>query len=120
MNRCSKCNNELIAGARFCNICGTPVPGAPATPAISTTPGGLKRTINPEIKRVLPPRTDQSAAVSLIPDDAPVEPGTPDNLTENTGSDASEKQEAQEQKQSAPNFSNPPVIPKTTIEYTPI
>jgi hypothetical protein len=54
MNRCSKCNNELVADARFCNICGTPAPKAPTTPT-----GGLKRTIHPDIRRVRPLREGQ-------------------------------------------------------------
>src|SRR5260370_697525 len=77
MNSCSKCNNELIAGARFCNVCGTPVPGASATPAAPDSPVGLKRTIQPEIRRVRPPRANQTATASLVPDTAPVKPGAP-------------------------------------------
>ena len=120
MNRCSKCNNELIAGARFCNICGTPVPGASATPVAPAAQVGLKRMIQPEIRRVRPPRVGQTATGSLVPGAAAVEPGTPDKPEESAGSDAPEKQEAQEQKQSAPRLANPPVIPKTTIEFTSI
>lgn len=120
MNRCSKCNNELIAGARFCNICGTPVPGASATPDAPVSPSGIKRTIQPEIRRVRPPRASQAAVGSLVPDTAPDEPGTPDKLADNAGSDAPEKPAAQEEKQSAPHLSNPPVIPITAIESNSI
>ncbi len=118
MNRCSKCNNELIAGTRFCNICGTPVPGASATPAAPAAPIALKRMIQPEIRRVRPPHVGQTATGSLVPGAAPVEHGTPDKSVESAGSDAPEKQEAQ--KQSAPRLANPPVFPKTTIEFSSI
>ena len=117
MNRCSKCNNELIEGARFCNICGTPVPGASATPATSAAPAGLKRTIQPEIRRVRPPRVGQTVTGSLVPGASPVETSTPDKPVESGSSEASEKPAAQEQKQGTPRLANPPVIPKTTIEY---
>src|SRR5579859_3220912 len=118
MNRCSKCNNELIAGARFCNICGTPVPGASATPAAPITPVGLKRTIQPEIRRVRPPRVSQTASGSLIPDTAPVESDTTEKPAESAGSDAPETKTTQDQKQNTPHLAHPPVIPKTTIEFT--
>lgn len=119
MNHCSNCNNELMAGARFCNICGTPVQGAPASKATPAEPSGLKRTIKPEIRRVRPSRGGQTVTGSLLPDAAPAEPGAPDSLAGSAGRDAPETQ-VKEEKKSAPRLWNPPVIPKTTIEYTSI
>src|SRR5260370_38856274 len=75
MNRCSKCNNELVADARFCNICGTPAPKAPTTPT-----GGLKRTIHPDIRRVRPLREGQTIAPSPAPD-VPQAPDAPQTST---------------------------------------
>src|SRR5713226_4755321 len=134
MNRCSKCNIELVADARFCNICGTPVPTAPATPT-----GGLKRTIHPDIRRVRPLREGQTITASLAPDapNAPQAPDAPqtstpikprswnerDNKAAETGSDTPETAAATpaQQKQNTPRPSIPPVIiPKTTIEFTSV
>lgn len=127
MNRCSKCNNELVADARFCNICGTPVPtgsATPETPAASVAPIGLKRTIKPDIRRVRPPRegriTTDLLASEAAQAAAPVTPDTPDRPEESAGSDAAEAQAAMEQKQHTPLLSNPPIIPKTTIEFTSV
>lgn len=117
MNRCSKCNNELIEGARFCNICGTPVPGASATPA---APAALRRTIQPEIRRVRPTRAGPTSTGSPVPGAAPVENDTPEKPVESASSDAPEKEAAPQQKQSEPRPANLPVIPKTTIEFTSI
>src|SRR5713226_7401084 len=75
MNRCSKCNNELVADARFCNICGTPLPALPAPPT-----GGLKRTIHPDIRRVRPLREGQTITASLPPD-VPQAPDAPQMST---------------------------------------
>ncbi len=130
MNRCSKCNNELVAGARFCNICGTPVPAAsasPETPAAPAAPTGLKRTINPDIRRVRPLREGKTTT-DLHASDAsqaatPVKPGTPDKPGDSAGSNAPEPKAATEQKQDTPRLSNspnPPFIPKTTIEFTSV
>lgn len=120
MNQCSKCNNELIAGAHFCNICGTPVAGIPATSSASDAQVGLKRTIQPEFRRIRPPRASQTATGSLVPGTVPVETDTPDKPVEDAGNDVPEKSEMQDQKQSAPRPAKSPVIPKTTIEYTSI
>jgi len=127
MNRCSKCNNELVADARFCNICGTPVPAGPATPETPAAPvalTGLKRTIKPDIRRVRPPRegriTTDLLASEASQAAAPVTPDTPDRQGESAGSDAAEAQSAMEQKQHTPLLSNPPIIPKTTIEFTSV
>ena len=53
MNHCSKCNNELVTGARFCNICGTPVSPAlasPETPAVPiSTPSTAPATPKPPV-----------------------------------------------------------------------
>ncbi len=149
MNHCSKCNNELVTGARFCNICGTPVPAAPAssetpaapggapvtplalaspeTPAAPGAPMGLKRTINPEIRRVRPSREGKTT-IDLLASEAshvatPVTPGTPNKSGESAGSDTSEPKAATELKQNTPRLSHPlkpPVIPKTTIEFTSV
>src|SRR5947209_14230092 len=107
MNRCSKCNNELIEGARFCNICGTPVPGASATPVAPAAPVALKRTIQPEIRRVRPMRAGPTSTGSLVPGAAPVENDTPEKPVESASIDALEKEAAPQQKQSAPRPANP-------------
>src|SRR5712692_3611358 len=134
MNRCSKCNNELVADARFCNICGTPVPTAPATPT-----GGLKRTIHPDIRRVRPLREGQTITASLAPEapNAPQAPDAPqtstpikprswnerDNKAAETGSDTPETA-AVTPAQQKPNTTRPlippVIIPKTTIEFTSV
>ncbi len=105
MNRCSKCNNELVAGARFCNICGTPVPataaaatGAPGaaatasseTPLAPAAPTGLKRTINPDIRRIRPLREGHTTNDSRASDasQAPAQADTPDKTANSIGSDA--------------------------------
>ena len=118
MNRCSKCNNELIAGARFCNICGTPVPGAQETPPAAAEPFGLKRTIKPEVRRVRPTRSGKATTDSLVSGMMAAEFETPNTPADGAGSDAPETKEVQEEKKSVPRPSNPPVIPRTTIEFT--
>ncbi len=130
MNHCSTCNNELITGARFCNICGTPVPAAPAapeTPVAPVEPTGLKRTINPEIRRMRPSRGGKTTTDLLASEASqvamPVTSGTLDKVGESAGSDTSEPKAATELKQNAPRLSHPykpPVIPKTTIEFTSV
>jgi hypothetical protein len=130
MNHCSKCNNELVTGARFCNICGTPVPAAlasPETPAAPVAPTGLKRTINPDNRRVRPSR-DRKITTDLLASEAsqvatPVKAGTPNKSKDSADSDAPEPKGRTEQYQNTPRQShplNPPVIPKTTIEFTAV
>ena len=88
MNRCSKCNNELIAGARFCNICGTPVPGAQETPPAAAEPFGLKRTIKPEVRRVRPTRSGKATTDSLVSGMMAAEFETPNTPAVGAGSEA--------------------------------
>ena len=115
MNRCSKCNNELIAGARFCNICGTPVAGVPTPPPTPTPPVILKRTIQPEVRRVCPPRVDQTVAGSLVPSTGSDTSHTADTPSGSTGDNTPEyeleRQAEQEEQQSASDVSPAPVIP---------
>src|SRR6202165_72125 len=130
MNHCSKCNNELVTGARFCNICGTPVPAAstsPETPAAPVERTGLKRTINPEIRRVRPSKEGKTTTDLLASEASqvamPITSGTPDKAGESADSDTSEPKAATELKQNTPQMSHPlkpPVIPKTTIEFTSV
>ncbi len=117
MNRCSKCNNELIAGARFCNICGTPVPGAPATPP-ATAAVGLKRTIQPEVRHVRPSRANQTVDGSLVPSAEQIESHTPGEAANGTSSNALEHPVEQAEKQSAPDLLPPPVIPNPNTPVT--
>ncbi len=59
MNRCQKCKTELVAEARFCNICGAPqnpenAQSVPPTPP-ETSPDPA-RTIQPSSKRTYSPQ----------------------------------------------------------------
>ncbi len=86
MNRCQKCNNELAADARFCNICGAPqnpenaqsVP--PIPPEKSPDPA---RTIQPSSKRTRPPALPKRRNASGVI--APV--ALPQPATAHTSSD---------------------------------
>lgn len=129
MNRCSKCNNELVAGARFCNICGTPVSTAPAAPIEQ------KRTINPDIRRVVPtrdgrPRTDvvapdaSQSSIPIQPRRWNETPAKPTDTTDSVESDAPEPDapdtiQLTPKKRNTSGSSNPPIIAETTIENAP-
>lgn len=76
MRRCSNCNNELIEIARFCNICGTPVPGAPALTAASTAHVRLKPTVDADSTRVLAVRESRSTDGWLTLDASLMKPGS--------------------------------------------
>ncbi|MGH2497003.1 MAG: zinc-ribbon domain-containing protein [Ktedonobacteraceae bacterium] len=124
MTRCSKCNNELVADARFCNICGTPVSTAPAAPT------DQKRAISPDIRHVLPTRDGRPRAASPAPDlsqnSTPIKtrrwnetPNKPADTTDNLESDAPDTIVLTPQKQNIPRPSIPPIIPKTIKEFPP-
>ncbi|HKV58360.1 MAG TPA: zinc-ribbon domain-containing protein, partial [Ktedonobacteraceae bacterium] len=125
MTRCSKCNNELVADARFCNICGTPVLAA------SPAPTDQKRSINPDIRRVLPTRDGRPRADSPAPDPAqnstPIKtrrwnetPNKPADTTDNLENDAPDTIVLTPPKQSISRPSIPPIIPKTIKEFPPV
>ena len=129
MTRCSKCNNELVANARFCNICGTPVSTAPAAPT------DQKRTINPDIRRVVPTRDGRSRTDFVAPDasqsSTPIQPRrwneTPPKPTDTTDSiegdaletDAPDTIELTPRKRNTSGSSNPASIAETTGENAP-
>jgi zinc-ribbon domain len=108
MIRCSKCNNEIVADARFCNICGTPIEVASAAPT------NLKRTIYPDSRRVHPSREGQTNTASLTPESRDETPNKP------VSSDGPETIALTKEKQNTPRPSNPPFIPKTTFEFTSV
>ena len=71
MNRCQKCQAELAAGARFCNICGALQNPENAQP-VPPTPPGPARIIQPSTKRTYPPQVsgdnpNQSAKTAHSP-----------------------------------------------------
>ncbi len=78
MNRCQKCKNELVAEARFCNICGAPqnpenaqsVP--PVPPEKSPGPDrtiqlSSKRTYSPHVSGDTPNRPAKTARPPALP-----------------------------------------------------
>jgi len=82
MNRCQKCENELVADARFCNICGAPqnpenaqsVPPIPPEkspdPARTLQPSS-KRTHSPQVASSLQPAAAHTSSDLAIPPENP-------------------------------------------------
>src|SRR5215469_16691162 len=125
MNRCRKCKNELVAGARFCNICGAPQNPENAQPAPPLPLENPARTIQPSSKHTYSPQ---------VSGDNPNQPGKTDTSDQSQDKPVETIPPAQSLAQPTPPRRSPGLIrsiessiparptasrPPTTVKQTP-